>query len=611
MKLKNILKKSFFTICLISSIQVVNATTIYVSGNQVRLRTGPGTNHQYIMELNENTALTLLSNEKYSGDGCANGWYNVKVDNKEGYICSTFTKTGIQSASYNRPWTSPKKAIYGGAEFVADGYISAGQNTSYLKKFNVNPNAYYSVYTHQYMANISAPYSEAANAYKSYKENNLLSLPLHFTIPIFNNMPAKTSHPVYGEEQGGTSTIKDQTFEAELNKQGFDETYKRWLRTVHEAHPNWTFSSLRTNLDFNNSIAREKYTSSVYYTCTACREVPYYETESNWYIANNQTVGYFLDPRNFLEEDSILMFEDLSYSDNYTEATVKSVLRGTFMEGNDPIDNEAYSKIFLDAGKAFNVSPIYLASLSKQEVGTQGSFTTTGEQIEYNGITYIGFYNFFNIGAYSSEPNPAKAGIVYASAGASRNSQGVYVGNVGGSPVVPASTNTNNNQGTNNNNNNEPTNTQTETPTPTTTENIESNSTVAQTLKAMNLNQKKSYVTNFKVGTKVSSIANKNITIKDASGKNADNNATISTGYSLNFKSGEKLVVVIYGDLNGDGAINSGDILKMRQQMLGQIKLEGAYLESAHVKSLTGNINSGDLLKLRQQILGQTTIDQS
>ena len=123
MKLKNILKKSIFTICLISSIQVVNATTIYVSGNQVRLRTGPGTNHQYIMELNENTALTLLSNEKYNGDGCANGWYNVKVDNKEGYICSTFTKTGIQSASYNRPWTSPKKAIYGGAEFVADGYI--------------------------------------------------------------------------------------------------------------------------------------------------------------------------------------------------------------------------------------------------------------------------------------------------------------------------------------------------------------------------------------------------------------------------------------------------------------------------------------------------------
>ncbi len=609
MKLKKHLKKSLLLISLLSSIQVVNAsTTIYVSGNQVRLRSGAGTNYNYIMELNDNTALTLLSNEKYNGDGCANGWYKVKVDNKEGYICSTFTKTGIAKSSYNRPWTSPKKAIYGGAEFVADGYISSGQNTSYLKKFNVNPNAYYNVYTHQYMANISAPYSEAANAYKSYKENNLLSLPLHFTIPIFNNMPAKTSHPVYGEEQGGTSTVKDQAFEAELNKQGFDETYKRWLRVIHEAHPNWTFQSLKTNLDFNTSIAREKYTSSVYYTCTACREVPNYETEKNWYIANDQTVGYFLDPRNFLEEDSILMFEDLSYSNNYTEQTVKSVLKGTFMEGTDPIDHEAYSKIFLEAGKAFNVSPIYLASLSKQEVGPKGSFTTTGEQIEYNGITYIGFYNFFNIGAYSSEPNPAKAGIVYASSGAARNSEGTYVGNIGGSPVVPVSNTTN----TNNNQNPTPTNNQSqEEPKPTTTENTSTNSSLAATLKSMNLNQKNSYVTNFKVGTKVSSISNKNITIKDAKGNKADTNATISTGYTLNFTSGEKLTAVIYGDLNGDGTINSGDILKMRQQMLGQIRLDGAYLEAAHVKTLSGSINSGDLLKLRQQILGQTTIDQS
>lgn len=609
MKLKSNLKRSLLLISLLSSLQVVNAsTTIYVSGNQVRLRSGAGTNYNYIMELNDNTAITLLSNEKYNGDGCANGWYKVKVDNKEGYICSTFTKTGIAKSSYNRPWTSPKKAIYGGAEFVADGYISSGQNTSYLKKFNVNPNAYYNVYTHQYMANISAPYSEAANAYKSYKENNLLSLPLHFTIPIFNNMPAKTSHPVYGEEQGGTSNVKDQTFEAELNKQGFDETYKRWLRVIHEAHPNWTFQSLKTNLDFNTSIAREKYTSSVYYTCTACREVPNYETEKNWYIANDQTVGYFLDPRNFLEEDSILMFEDLSYSNNYTEQTVKSVLKGTFMEGTDPIDHEAYSKIFLEAGKAFNVSPIYLASLSKQEVGPKGSFTTTGEQIEYNGITYIGFYNFFNIGAYSSEPNPAKAGIVYASSGAARNSEGTYVGNIGGSPVVPVSNTTN----TNNNQNPTPTNNQSqEEPKPTTTENTSTNSSLAATLKSMNLNQKNSYVTNFKVGTKVSSISNKNITIKDAKGNKADTNATISTGYTLNFTSGEKLTAVIYGDLNGDGTINSGDILKMRQQMLGQIRLDGAYLEAAHVKTLSGSINSGDLLKLRQQILGQTTIDQS
>ena len=609
MKLKSISKKLVLLISLLSSIQIVNAsTTIYVSGNQVRLRTGSGTSHNFILELNENTALTLLSNEKYNGDGCANGWYKVKVDNKEGYICSTFTKTGIASASYNRPWSSPKKAIYGGAEFVADGYISAGQNTSYLKKFNVNPNAYYNVYTHQYMANLSAPYSESANAYKSYKENNLLSLPLHFTIPIFKNMPAKTSHPVYGEEQGGTSTVKDQKFEEALNKEGFDETYKKWLRAVHESHPNWTFSSLKTNLDFNTSIAREKYASSIYYTCAACRETPYYETEKNWYIANDQTVGYFLDPRNFLDETSILMFEDLSFSNNYTEETVKSVLKGTFMENTDPIDHEAYSKIFYDAGKAFNVSPIYLASLSKQEVSPRGSFTTTGEQIEYNGITYKGFYNFFNIGAYSSEPNPAKAGIVYAASGASRNSDGIYVGNVGGNPTVPTPVTQ-----TPKEDKEEDKEKEVETTKPTTTENKVENATTTTQLKNLNINKKNNYITNFEIGTTASSLLNKDnkLKIKNASGKEIKGQEKITTGSTISFSGGETYTVVLYGDVDSNGVIDSMDLLTVVRVLNGKESLKGANLEAAHVYNTTGNVNAMDLLLLVRYLNNKDTINQA
>ena len=64
-----------------------------------------------------------------------------------------------------------------------------GQNTSYLKKFNVNPNSYYGKYNHQYMANLAAPYNEASTSYNSYKNNGLLSLALHFQIPVYNNMP--------------------------------------------------------------------------------------------------------------------------------------------------------------------------------------------------------------------------------------------------------------------------------------------------------------------------------------------------------------------------------------------------------------------------------------
>ena len=51
-----------------------------------------------------------------------------------------------------------------------------------LKKFNVNPNGYYAVYNHQYMANLRAPASEASKSYDAYVESGLASLALEFTI---------------------------------------------------------------------------------------------------------------------------------------------------------------------------------------------------------------------------------------------------------------------------------------------------------------------------------------------------------------------------------------------------------------------------------------------
>ena len=558
----------------------------YITGGDVRLRASSNTSSTVLKYLDVGDVVTLENTSLISGTGCSEGWYRVKSGSSEGYICSKYVSlTSTYVASYQRPWTSPKKAILGGAEFISEGYISAGQFTSYLKKFNVNPNSKYSVNNHQYMANLSAPCSEAYNTYRSYRDNGLLTLPLHFTIPIFNNMPETTKHPTDSSPKTNNTAATDAAFESLLSKEEFPESYKGWLRDLHKLHPNWTFSSLKTNLDFNSTALIQQAVGSIEKSsCPSCVDKRNQRTEGNWYIANIETVEYFLDPRNFLDEDSILMFEDLSYNEHQTEAVVKSVLAGTFMSGTDSIDHLSYSSIFMEAGKTYNVSPVYLAALSKQEVGANGGTATSGNRFTYEGITYEGFYNFYNIGANSSASNPVLKGLVYASAGAGVNSEGVYVGNI----------------------------TQSSTPNPK--EENQGAVQVATQLSQMGLNEKDKVITNITLGSTPSTLKSKlsgsSVSFYKENGSPLGDTEKITTGTKIVFASGASYSAVIYGDLNGDGNINSADLLKMRQYLLGQIKLQDAYFESAKVANLS-TVNSADLLRLRQYLLGIKNINQA
>ncbi len=99
------------------------------------------------------------------------------------------------TGDYGRPWNNPLKAIVGGAQFIGSTYISKGQNTNYLQKFNVTPGGNYN---HQYMANIEAPYSEAKRSATAYG-NTKATMNLVFSIPIYKNMPKKAcSAPASG-----------------------------------------------------------------------------------------------------------------------------------------------------------------------------------------------------------------------------------------------------------------------------------------------------------------------------------------------------------------------------------------------------------------------------
>lgn len=92
-----------------------------------------------------------------------------------------------QSGSYGRPWNSQEKSILGGAQFFAENYLNAGQNTLYLKKWNVQGA---NLYKHQYMTNVQGAAEEGAKLAKAYTAE-MRQKALVFNIPIYENMPAE------------------------------------------------------------------------------------------------------------------------------------------------------------------------------------------------------------------------------------------------------------------------------------------------------------------------------------------------------------------------------------------------------------------------------------
>ncbi len=103
---------------------------------------------------------------------------------KDGKGASSATKE-----KYLIPWNTKERAITGGAKFIGSSYINLGQNSIYLQKFHVYDNQSGELFWHQYMTNVLAPYSESKLIYNGYANSNLLSTPMSFVIPIYNNMP--------------------------------------------------------------------------------------------------------------------------------------------------------------------------------------------------------------------------------------------------------------------------------------------------------------------------------------------------------------------------------------------------------------------------------------
>lgn len=226
----------------------------------------------------------------------------------------------------------------------------------------------------------------------------------------------------------GSQGSSDADFESYMTKQGFPESYKPYLRTLHEQHPKWIFTAQKLGVDWNTAlkeecvVGRNLVHSSALASWKSMEKGAYdfnggywYGLDGSWVAASKEIIMYYMDPRNFLNDTYIFMFENQSYDPSYqTESGVKTILADTFMSGSytcpDTKKKYTYSQTFMDAAKKSGVSPYHLASRCRNEQGVNGAPQSLGTVKGYEN-----YFNFFDIQAYAtSTMTAAEMGCRYA-----------------------------------------------------------------------------------------------------------------------------------------------------------------------------------------------------
>lgn len=223
--------------------------------------------------------------------------------------------------------------------------------------------------------------------------------------------------------------IYDEEFEKYLTSQGFPESYKEYLRTLHAAHPEWVFKAQKTGLDWEAVIEKESVVGrnlihKSYPDSWKSQEYGAYDPDTGKYVefdsggyvsASEAIIKYYMDPRNFLNESGIFQFMSHAYdAATQTKSGLQTLVAGTFLA--DPFPEKSstyptYADVILDAGKKAGANPYVLASMIILEQGANGK----GNSISGNVSGYKGYYNFFNINAYASDGRDAvENGLIYA-----------------------------------------------------------------------------------------------------------------------------------------------------------------------------------------------------
>lgn len=117
------------------------------------------------------------------------GYYNFMNIKASGKKDDEVIRKGLQHAK-DKGWTNPEISIKEGAKVLAKDYINEGADTIYLQKFDVDCLKDNTLFTYQYMQNVSVCLTEGRTARNTYKELGFIENAIEFRIPVYKNMPS-------------------------------------------------------------------------------------------------------------------------------------------------------------------------------------------------------------------------------------------------------------------------------------------------------------------------------------------------------------------------------------------------------------------------------------
>ncbi len=330
------------------------------------------------------------------------------ADNQKGTVINVTTSVNIRK----RPSTSSEiiKSITLGTKLTIEQSVPADADDK-------------SGYTTWYK--ITCSYQ--GHDYSGYIANYFVSVDTAST-PTTTPTPTPTTTPsVTPTAVPAPTTVATPDFEKQIS--AFPESYKPFLRDLHAKHPSWIFVAENCSKTWDEVLSLETRSgvSLVEDTCDDAwksKASEHYDPATgkykvidspNWVNASRSIVAYYLDPRNNLSENAIFQFLNLSYDKSAIpdkpDYYVSKVIDGTFLTKTKGVYAGAemdYNQLIAIGGYESSINPIFLSARIVQEVGVNGSTSS-------NGAT--GYYNFYNIGAYSDATNSSYVGLRFAQYG--------------------------------------------------------------------------------------------------------------------------------------------------------------------------------------------------